>query len=625
MARFFNPRIGRRDSSTGAGKTYLMRRVRIRTLVDTLDCLYRFGGEDFRCGIVRKNLAAANMPLLCTSDPGISGLVRVAGDGATNGRFLLEPAKSDMSIDDFIKSLDPDVLSFSEFIQLKIAQANDAFALAAAAAQKVNDVLSGVSNEGDQPSPSVPRVGSVESMLIYTLSTGEFITTWVDGVRRNVCEVIDDILSNSHRNDKWFVHVDRTRNDMPIFVFKVENCAVETVLPGAGDDITVCNFVRIRYVCKHYEASFTGTGVPRQVVLEGLAYPVIGGSVVSEARNVLGDFREVNVMAAYIDPAEATRIDSFLAVNNCSPGVYFKDDVDCAKLAYMLITNLVATVNTCMAVTHPENLPFAAVTDDAGEIVYSIASCRTLFFAIRKYALTLTRSLATVFTNTTLRDNVVSVVKNMRVGSHYFDLFKEWIVDPRGDLFIETLGQIWNRVSITETTLKSGMSSGINRAFDAATGNAVWALYVNRGDPDFDPVNQEHITGLESGLTYVANDGTHLLPYVSATHRLTDRDTSHVVLRYERINDHEQIIVFVDTPQEDKIRMLHIFLASDDDSLPCVTRFIGSVHASGYLSKVAVPDGNFADSKLMPRNTEVLDGDAVMELIRPIIGERSAE
>lgn len=649
MARFFNPMETGRESSAGSGKTYTLKRVRSRCLIDSIDAMSRYGGEWCLTSLIEQNFAAVNNPYICLSNPVLSGFVVpiFSDNGLLVGAL---PAGMDFGvdvntdyagnvkafsiIDEFICNLHVnDCVTIDGAIErdynkrVKIYEKHIASLRKRLKTLDENDpgyadekaIIEAAISSSVKPENNKNAANFLTEMLL----SGEFVTIWHDGVRRNTCEVAVEIVNAYASHDlekdmalsggsstnpmRWFF-ISRGGAGMYDFFFAVRPVDVEIELPGCSDYPRTEVFFKICYVAKSRNCSFRGTGLPRHVVIEGLTFPVVGGSTVKMSYAGIQSFPNAVEQAAYIDDATENAIDAW-SMNSLPSfdGLHFA--LTTPAIAYMIVHDL---PKACIAAESATRTPeFAAVIDNDGNELFSAGSAKSLYWALRKYSARFANSTLTIFANTNVTDDEVSVLDKFTIRNARFDLFKEWIVDPKGDVFIETLGQIWNRVTKTESTLKNGMSSGITRAFDAATGNAVWAVYVNRGDPANDPVGDGFMVGLESGETVYGFLNGHLDANIDSTHRITDRATSHVVLRKIpstlSLGDSSlDFFVFIDTPQREKKRLAHIFLARADEghSIPAV--FVGTADAENIIEYHALAP-KFLGKQVMPKEREEIN------------------
>lgn len=560
MAKFFDPRPSGKPTSSGVGKSFILKRIRVRSIQDTLDALCRFGGEFFQPNLVEMNLAAANCPIINLSNPAVSGLVKVVNTGH---EYSCEPVtKAYTNVNDFFHDCCPDIRSL-------VSYARD---LAKSPAEALMELISG----------------------------GHFIAIGPDGIRRNMAELADDLINRGAVNNQWYVMVNRQGE--PIYLFYADDFIYQENFPSGSPAFVADNWMQLCCVGRDFGATFNGTGAPRQVVIEGFTNPVIGGSSINPFAFTEKKFPEAASQAAYLSMNNATKMDRWIR-NGAGPLEGLGMALTVPLLSYLLTTNFITAVQSAAA-TDLNAVTFADF-DKGQQVIFTASAAYTMFWALRKYRNRWLSTASELFSNTRITESEVSVIKNYSIFNHRFDMFQEWIVDPVGDIFIETLGQIWNKVTTTETTLKNGMSSGINRAFDAATGNAVWALYVNRGDPSSDPVASGYMIGLEGGITAYTFEGKHLKPEILSTHRFSERDIAYMVLNSLDLDEERKLFIFVDTPQLNKNRLVHFFITRMKNLGPVSTQYVGSHDASTLLREVNIVPTQFIDAEVRPSRSEV--------------------
>jgi len=567
MAKFFDPRPSGKPTSSGVGKSFILKRIRVRSIQDTLDALCRFGGEFFQPNLVEMNLAAANCPIINLSNPAVSGLVKVVNTGH---EYSCEPVtKAYTNVDDFFADCCPNIHSLVSYAR----------GLAKSPAEALMELISG----------------------------GRFIAIGPDGIRRNMAELADDLINRGAANNQWYVMVNAQGE--PIYLFYADDFIYQENFPSGSPAFVADNWMQLCCVGRDFGSTFNGTGALRQVVIEGFTNPVIGGSVINPFTFAEKKFPEAASQSAYLSITDAAKVDRWIK-NGAGPLEGLNMPLTVPLLSYLLTTNFVTAIQSAAATD------LNAITFDefkkGSQVIFTASAARTVFWALRKYRNRWLSTSGELFNNTKITESEVSVIKNYSIFNHRFDMFQEWIVDPVGDIFIETLGQIWNKVTTTETTLKNGMSSGINRAFDAATGNAVWALYVNRGDPSSDPVASGYMVGLEGGVTAYTFEGKHLKPEIFSTHRFTERDVAYMVLNSMDLDEERKLFIFVDTPQLNKNRLVHFFITRMKNLGPVSTQYIGSQDASTLLREVNTIPTQFIEAEVRPsRSEEFIDVDLV--------------
>lgn len=569
MAKFFDPRPTGKPTSSGVGKSFILKRVRIRSFQDTLDALCRFGGEYFQPNLIEMNLAAVNCPIIDLTCPAVSGMVKVSKQGNV---YSCDPiTKVYASFNDFLKDCCPEVKS----------------------------VYSYATGLAKRPTEA----------LMQLINGGRFVAIGPDGIRRNMAELAGDLIDRGVMNHQWYVMCGPSGD--PTHLFYADDFLYQEEFPSASPAFVSHNWVQICCVGRDFVADFRGTGAPRQVVVEGFTNPVIGGSVVNPFLAMDKKFPEAAANAAFLSLNDSQKIERW--VNNGAGSLEgLKMDITVPLLSYLLTTNFIAAINSAGA-TDVANIDFADVKKGQQEL-FTASAARTMFYALRRYRNRWLSTTSEIFSNTKITESEVSVIKNFSIFNHRFDMFREWIVDPIGDIFIETLGQVWNKVTTTESTLKNGMSSGINRAFDAATGNAVWALYVNRGDPTSDPVASGYMIGLEGGMTAYSFSGKHLKPEIYSSHRITERDVAYMVLNSLDLEDDRKLFIFVDTPQINKNRLVHFFITRMASTGPICTQYIGSERADLLLQIVNTVPSQFIELEVKPtRSEEFISLDQVRE------------
>lgn len=569
MAKFFDPRPSGKPTSSGVGKSFILKRIRIRSFQDTLDALCRFGGEHFQPSLIEMNLSAANCPIINLTRPAISGIVKVNRQGNV---YSCEPVtKAYKLFDDFLYDCCPDVKNIYTYAR---------------------DVAM-----------------SPTEALMQLINGGRFVAVGPDGIRRNMAELSEDLIDRGVVNTQWYVMCGPS--GVPTHLFYADDFCYQGEFPSASPAFVGHNWVQICCVGRDFNADFRGTGAPRQVVIEGFTNPVIGGSVVNPFLAADKKFPEAAAQAAYLSMQHASKVDRW--VNSGAGSLEdLNMELTVPLLSYLLTTSFIAAINAAAA-TDVTKVDFADVAKGKQEL-FTASAARTMFYALRKYRNRWLSTTSELFSNTKITESEVSVIKNYSIFNHRFDMFQEWIVDPVGDLFIETLGQIWNKVTTTETTLKNGMSSGVNRAFDAATGNAVWALYVNRGDPNSDPVASGYMVGLEGGVTAYSFDGKHLKPEIFSSHRITERDIAYMVLTSLDLEDDRKLFIFVDTPQINKNRMVHFFITRMVSTGPICTQYLGSEKTDLLLQVINTVPPQFIEHEVRPTRSEVfIDLDVVRE------------
>lgn len=577
MAKFFDPRPAGKPTSSGVGKSFILKRIRIRSFQDTLDALSRFGGEFFQPNLVEMNLAAANCPIIDLTCPSISGMVKVSKRG---NEYACEPVtKAYDNFNTFLADCCPEVKSIAAYAS------------------------------GFARSP--------EEALMELINGGRFVAIGQDGIRRNMAELSDDLINRGVARNQWYVMCNRSGD--PMYLFYADDFLYQEQFPSASPAFVSHNWVQICCVGCDFDNEFRGTGAPRQVVIEGFTNPVIGGSVVNPFLAAEKKFPEAAAQAAFLSDSDAQKIDRWLK-NGGGPLDGLGLELTVPVLSYLLTTNFMGAVTSAGA-TDVAKATFGEFVKGQ-QVMFTKSAARTMFYALRKYRNRWLSTTSEIFSNTKITESEVSVIKNFSIFNHRFDMFQEWIVDPIGDIFIETLGQIWNKVTTTETTLRNGMSSGINRAFDAATGNAVWALYVNRGDPSSDPVASGYMIGLEGGITTYAFDGKHLKPEIFSTHRITERDVAYLVLSSLDLEDDRKLFIFADTPQLCKNRLVHFFITRMKNVGPVSTQYIGSENADVLLRITNITPSQFIESEVRPsRSEEFIDIDLVRKTANDLFAQ----
>lgn len=572
MAKFFDPRPTGKPTSSGVGKSFILKRIRIRSFQDTLDALCRFGGEYFQPNLIEMNLAAANCPIIDLTCPAVSGIVKV---DKQKHIYSCEPVtKQYTSFPYFMADCCPGVKSV-------VAYAND-------------------------------KNKFVSETLAELINGGRFISIGPDGILRNMSELAEDLVDRGPSMRKWYVMCDASGEATHLFY--VDNFSFQEEFPSASPAFVSHKWVQIRCVGRDFKADFRGTGAPRQVVIEGFSTPIIGGSVVNPFTAAEKKFPEAASYAAYLPISLAQKVDRW--INGGAGSLDLLNlDITVPLLSYLLTTSFVTAITSAGA-TDEKLINFSDVTKGKQDL-FTASAARSMFYALRKFRNRWLSTTSEIFSNTKITESEVSVIKNFSIFNHRFDMFQDWIVDPIGDLFIETLGQVWNKVTNTESTLRNGMSSGINRAFDAATGNAVWALYVNRGDPTSDPVASGYMVGLESGVTAYAFDGKHLKPEIYSSHRITERDIAYMVLNCFNLKDDDdrKLFVFVDTPQVNKNRLIHFFITRMSSAGSICTQYLGSEQADLLLQVINTVPSQFLEIEVKPSRSEVFIDEDLVESV----------
>lgn len=528
MSKLIDPIPPGFNTGAGAGKTTLMSRMRIRDFPTTLDRLWRYGGVDHSPYLLHLNLSAANCPWFSFSHPALSGLVQAH---LTDEGWRWSTQTGFRSLTSFLKN-------------------------ACGGYSKVH-------------------TGAVARMKWRSaIEANTYCELGAEGFYRAV-----NLSDLDFENQYVVMEVFADGTDvMPTFVVAVVEDSLTRVVSEIGDawtsvlrrdgSVTQANWARIARIIRKVDTHFSGTGVPNQVVIEGFTRPPRGGLVLD--RSGVSTFM-VRVPKSVNDLVSEVRVKP-------------RDLAD-ARLALQ--------AGFFLAITD-EQLA-AAVKIDAYKCLAAISRSHikkpsNLFNALKAFAeevrLGQAASKAIMTPETTGMTTVESGSPEFRT----VDVFWNAIGAPRGDTFIETMGQYWNFIPNNESILKGGMSSGINRALDAATGNAVWLLYVSRGDPESDAVSLGFLAGLEGGVTgYTFDSQSHLTTPMFSSHRVTGRAVAHIVCDSFTLLDEEgherKALVFVDSPTKDKPRMCWLFLCqpfdSHDEALTC--KFICTVPAANWL------------------------------------------
>jgi hypothetical protein len=594
--KFFNPirRNNEQAGSAGTGKTTLLSTIRIRDLPSTLEAIWRFGGLNYRPELLRLNLSVANCPFIA-DDPCVSGMVIYD----QNRRPMWRPCSSN-SCEAFnvpgVKKL-----TFSEYEKLRLKWCY-------------------TSTEDGQRG-----IVSLNSPVRYDSSCAFY----------GLC--FDGRESDSDEDD-----------ELPTFIFCVRNVTksflAEPQFTLSGVEIVDC--------AKLETSDFEGTGIPSQVTLEGFVELATRALSVnlnqdsgSPARKLHSQWRKWamqqptdSAIQAVVELSEARQTHKPVSLQsvilaymrNPTSRAWIEqltaEDIDPQSNGWRVgwNENLVSDIlnSPCLWDTRSAE-DIQEIADGKEPLVLSGAECLAFIRQIpEELAVLANESVAAGLlgdgTRLTVGDSMF-VIKN-----ELFDPFNNALVKGKGDWFIETANQLFDVVrKHIDTTKANGVSSGMTRSEDLATGNTVSVLYTNRSEKEDQSINSGSLSGLQSGNIAFSwtEDGSHVTAPVFQTHRLTRRDVAHIwfyklsdVTVQRSFKDTESLYMcFVDTPSDTKDRMFWVIKTSRDLSS---SKLVAVVPASSVITlRARRCPVSFQNSATEPSEVEEIDEDRLIASI----------
>lgn len=557
---YFNPLRPKKPElgSAGTGKSTLLSDFRVKDIPTALDRMWRFGFSDKPSDLSIQNLRAVNSSLWPSDN--------------TKGQFItwLDDAKWGSGVP---KTLDEVLASTAGIKELEASSFSVWF----------SDMRYTTSRGSEVGVPAV-----FDMPMLLPSATRAFI--WVNP---------DDDQSSELSPDFVFVIIPTT------FHFEYSKCDLE------GYEVIS--------VLKRQSSNFNGTGIPNQVVVEGMnQLPTRGISV--SPRNaelpLITKFRSWASLASYDTLSNAvvkvlSALDSGQSIDSHDLILAFirnnavRDNINRIKVEQMIGDAwVVGSVNSPSAVALADS-GIVDVPESFWEGSSQLAlTPAELLKYLQQQRVSLAISVTDAVSTGAFGDGTMISysVNGYSLVTKEFDPFIRCIAEPVGDTFVETLNQLIDVVRKNRDTAKAnGTSSGLPRAMDLATGNSVHVLYTNRSPREDEAINSGALAGLQSGnvLFNWDADGEHIVLPIRHTHRVTQRDISH--LWFDSLEDDAGAIykIFVDTPQESKQRFVWVFNSNGD--------YIGNFELTNDMIEIAdgaVPEYRHAGGPIPSRYEE---------------------